>query len=104
VDRGGVLLGSKAIAVLGTLEMYGAPVLPPWTTLAVPAAKGDNQIIVPGFVGWKAGDQLSIASSTFEVWEVRFISAPFPFAPSRVRFNAPLAPVGAAEKSNFVRV
>jgi hypothetical protein len=63
-------LGAKALVVTGKLELYGAPRTPAWTTLALPAAAGDTSITVGGFVDWRVGDQLVLAPTGFDPWEV----------------------------------
>ena len=72
---GGVRLGAKAMSVMGKLQLYGAPRTPSWTTLALTAAMGSSEITLLGFVDWGPGDYLSVASTSFNMWEVRTPSA-----------------------------
>ena len=63
--------GAKNIAVRrGTLARHGAPGTPTWTQLATTAAAGASSIeLIHGAVTWQAGDEIVIASSSFDMHE-----------------------------------
>jgi len=70
VFDGTLSAGNKVLAVTGELSMHGVP-KKTWTKLATNAYSGDNVIFtedvsIDGEVGWAIGDELVIASSTFE--------------------------------------
>lgn len=59
--------GNKGLAVMGgTLELHGRPVARSWTKLdGGDVAAGATQIRLAEAPGWRAGDQIVIATSTF---------------------------------------
>ena len=68
--EGAVVIGAKAIAALGGLEMHGCPIAMTKTFLKTSVLKGQNQItLVDEPVDWKVGGRIFIASSSFEMRE-----------------------------------
>ena len=68
--EGAVVIGAKAIAALGGLEMHGCPIAMTKTFLKTSVLKGQNQITLEDEpVGWKVGGRIFIASSSFEMRE-----------------------------------
>ncbi|GFR40478.1 hypothetical protein Agub_g1045 [Astrephomene gubernaculifera] len=76
----GSLLGSKTLAAIlgGTIDLHGRQVGQRWTRLNTPALPDDTSITVsnPNH-GWRVGDKVLIASTTYNVWqtEIRSITA-----------------------------
>ena len=64
--------GNKAIAVTGTLRMFGKPVNTKWTRLASPIAAGNTtfNVTASDISDWKTGDVLGIAPSGRD-WQQR---------------------------------
>jgi hypothetical protein len=72
------IYGNKVIALrFGTLEMHGIPRDKTWTLLDSTAAIGAKTITLNEKVDWKAGEQIAIASTSFNgrESEKRFITA-----------------------------
>lgn len=59
-------LGSKAIGVFGNMQLYGKPVPTVWTTLAETLDVGGKILKLEESVGWKAGDELVVTTTSFE--------------------------------------
>ena len=60
--------GNKVIFVHGgRLDIHGTPRNPTWTRLAATANASSTSLVVRGEVDWKAGEQIAITSSDFDV-------------------------------------
>ena len=59
-------VGSKAIGVFGSLEMHGMPRNVYWTRLNKTVEAGGNVLELEDKVDWKQGEEIVIASTTFE--------------------------------------
>ena len=73
--------------------MYGQPIVQPWTRLAATAIAGSTHIRIHGDVNdWSAGDQIAIASSSYEPSEaeIRTISL-YDQDTQTIVFDEPLA-------------
>lgn len=69
-DRKINLFGNKMIAVRdGILEMHGEKPLLTWTRLAKTCIKGDQQIILLENAGWKVGQTIVIATTSYKTDE-----------------------------------
>ena len=72
-------LGSKAIGVFGSLDIHGLPRDVYWTRLLATENQGENVIQVEDDVAtgsegdWKVGDELIIASTTFEARQAEVV-------------------------------
>ena len=66
LPNGGPTLGAKAIGVFGKLSLHGEERLRTWTTLAETANSGDTQITLTESVDWRVGEEIVIASTSFE--------------------------------------
>ena len=62
-------VGSKAIGSFGFLWLHGKPKDVYWTRLAATANAGDSFIILQVPVDWRVGDEIVIASTSFETRE-----------------------------------
>ena len=89
--------GAKNIAVRrGVLDLHGAPVTPTWTQLARTAHAGATSIdLAHGAVSWQPGDEIVIASSSFDMEEaekmtIASVAAAAGSGPSVVTLTAPL--------------
>ena len=66
--HGSTEAGNKVIfAHGGRLDIHGTPRNPTWTRLAATANASSTSLIVQGEVDWKAGEQIAITSSDFDV-------------------------------------
>lgn len=65
----GPTLGSKAIGVFGGLDLFGKDVGATWTELGATANAGSNRIVLKEQVGWSAGDDIVLGSSSFDPWQ-----------------------------------
>ena len=63
----GPVLGTKAIGVFGQLNLYGQERAVIWTHLAETALPGSDTIEVIGTPDWSVGDEIVIASTSFEM-------------------------------------
>ena len=63
----GPVLGAKAIGVFGQLILHGQERGVVWTHLAETALPGSNIIEVIGTPDWNVGDEIAIASTSFEM-------------------------------------
>ena len=63
----GPTLGAKAIGVFGKLILYGQERAVIWTHLAETVAPGSDTIEVIGTPDWNVGDEIVIASTSFEM-------------------------------------
>ena len=59
------------------MSLHGQNVGPAWTLLSATAEEGDTEIQVDDQVGWRVGDEIVIASTSFdhEEAEVRQVQA-----------------------------
>jgi hypothetical protein len=62
----GPTLGAKALGVFGELELHGEVRGPTWTMLAETATAGSNEIVLSHPVDWLVGDEIVVASTSFE--------------------------------------
>ncbi|KAJ1555133.1 Fibrocystin-L [Nowakowskiella sp. JEL0078] len=74
-----IILGSKYIAVLGTLQIYGIPRNVVWTTLAETAVANSSMLVLSKSVDWNPGEKIVIASTSYEPLEaeervIKFVS------------------------------
>jgi hypothetical protein len=59
--------GNKVIGVrYGTLDMHGVERTPTWTLLETSVAKGASQITVAEAVDWQVGEDIAIASTSYD--------------------------------------
>ena len=66
------IVGAKAIAVFGELVLNAAPPLregPMWTLLAETASAGASSLLLVERVGWEAGQQVVLTSTSFDAYE-----------------------------------
>jgi hypothetical protein len=72
------IYGNKVVALrFGTLEMHGIKRTPTWTELDSTVLPGSSKITLHTKVDWKAGEQIAIASTSYDPreGEKRFITA-----------------------------
>jgi hypothetical protein len=72
------LFGNEVIGVRGgNLEIHGKPAIPTWVDLESTANLGDNTITLHKIVNWQVGDEIVIASTSYDLKEaeVRKITA-----------------------------
>ncbi|KAK7898488.1 hypothetical protein WMY93_019341 [Mugilogobius chulae] len=62
-------LGSKALGVFGTLELYGKPPNVYHTKLSATSAAGTNTLTLAKAVDWKVGDEVAVSTSSYDAWE-----------------------------------
>jgi len=61
------IYGNKVIGVrYGTLDMHGVERTPTWTRLETTSDVGSNQITLQVEVDWQVGEQVAVASTSFE--------------------------------------
>ena len=48
------------------MSLHGQDVGPAWTLLSATAEEGDTEIQVDDQVGWRVGDEIVIASTSFD--------------------------------------
>ena len=61
------IYGNKVIGVrFGTLDLHGVERTPTWTVLDHTAEAGSNQITLATAVDWKVGEQIAIASTSYD--------------------------------------
>lgn len=58
-------LGSKAIGVLGGLDLHGGSPVVHWTRLGQTANVGENEIVLEEEVDWKVGDEIVITTTGY---------------------------------------
>jgi hypothetical protein len=64
------IYGKKVIGIrYSTLEMHGCPVYPCWTVLETTAQKDQNMIELSEIATWKAGDEILLPSTSFNMNE-----------------------------------
>ncbi|XP_072034167.1 fibrocystin-L-like [Amphiura filiformis] len=61
-------LGSKALGVFGRLDLHGINRTVYWTRLASTVSPGENSITVVKDTDWKVGDEIVIATSSYDAW------------------------------------
>ncbi|XP_072025340.1 fibrocystin-L-like [Amphiura filiformis] len=64
----GPVLGSKALGVFGGLDLHGISRTVYWTHLASTIFPGDNTITVVKDTDWKVGDEIVIATTSYDPW------------------------------------
>jgi hypothetical protein len=69
---GTVELGSKVLAVFGTLRLCGALHARTWTRLQQPAQPGDTVIFVQGLLSWQPGSEIVITTSTYSSGDTEY--------------------------------
>ena len=62
----GLVIGAKAIGVLGQLVLTGKARSPTWTFLQTTVNAGANQLTLTETVDWMVGEEIVIASTSFE--------------------------------------
>lgn len=62
-------LGSKALGVFGTLELYGKPPNVYHTKLSATSAAGSNTLTLAKAVDWQVGDEVAISTTGYNPWE-----------------------------------
>ena len=63
----GPVLGAKAIGVFGNLSLHGQERAITWTVLGQTATIGSTQIILKDRVDWMEGEEIVIASTSYEI-------------------------------------
>ena len=64
---------NKALIVAGKLGMFGLKKTPVWTRLAKMGLKGDTTLSFTQDVNWKVNDELVIASTSMDSYEVEYV-------------------------------
>jgi hypothetical protein len=83
-------LGSKIMAVFGSISMVGKPRLRAWTRLAVTADAGSTNLLLDEPVDWSEGDELVISATEFNRTHTETVKvAPF-FGVGTIKLDAPL--------------
>jgi hypothetical protein len=60
------IYGNKVIGLrFGVLDMHGVPKTPTWTTMESTVEKGASSIQLHEAVNWAAGDEISVASTSY---------------------------------------
>jgi hypothetical protein len=60
------IYGNKAIGLrFGVLDMHGVPKTPVWTTMEATVEKGASSIQLHEAVNWVAGDEIAVASTSY---------------------------------------
>ncbi|XP_071946022.1 fibrocystin-L-like [Antedon mediterranea] len=62
-------MGAKVLGVFGGLEMHGVSPNITWTHLSSSLIAGDDIIYLRENVTWKVGDEIVVASTSYEAWE-----------------------------------
>lgn len=74
VTVSGVQLGSKVLAVFGTMRLCGMIHPRTWTNLVVTAVPGDTKIQVRGLLSWPSGSEIVISSTSFDPDETETVA------------------------------
>jgi hypothetical protein len=61
----GAYLGSKVIAVVGSITAHGAQTSQSWTRLRTTVLAGSSQVRLSTLVDWKAGDEIVLAPTSY---------------------------------------
>ncbi|XP_071944841.1 fibrocystin-L-like [Antedon mediterranea] len=67
--QNGPNLGAKVLGVFGRLEMHGISPNITWTQLSSSLIAGDDIIYLKENVTWQVGDEIVVASTSYEAWE-----------------------------------
>jgi hypothetical protein len=62
-------LGSKALGVFGGLDIHGKNRTVYWTQLAATVSAGDNTLTVSDETDWEVGDEIVVATTSYEAWQ-----------------------------------
>ncbi|XP_038045747.1 fibrocystin-L-like [Patiria miniata] len=62
-------LGSKALGVFGGLDIHGKNHSVYWTQLSATVNPGDNTLTVKDQTDWQVGDEILVATTSYEAWQ-----------------------------------
>ncbi|XP_071793632.1 fibrocystin-L-like isoform X1 [Asterias amurensis] len=62
-------LGSKALGVFGGLDLHGVNRTVYWTQLSATVSPGDNTLTVVAETDWVVGDEIVVATTSYEAWQ-----------------------------------
>ena len=69
------IYGNKVIGVrFGTLDLHGVARNPTWTELSHTAIAGASVITLNTAVDWQAGEQIVVASTSYNAWEAEQVT------------------------------
>ncbi|XP_038070546.1 fibrocystin-L-like isoform X1 [Patiria miniata] len=84
-------LGSKALGVFGGLDIHGKNHSVYWTQLLITVNPGDNTLTVRDQTDWQVGDEIVVATTSYEAWQTETFVIEAVTDPSTFQINGSFA-------------